>query len=93
MPLAGHEVVIVDAVRTGLGRGHPVKGQYREVSANVLLGSCYEALLSRTGLAPELVDDVIAGSRSRRRPSTGSAAPASRPSTSPLRRSPAALPI
>jgi acetyl-CoA acyltransferase len=61
MALIGREVVIVDAVRTGIGRGHPTKGQYRDVSANQLLGRCYEALLSRTQVAPELIDDVIAG--------------------------------
>jgi acetyl-CoA acyltransferase len=61
MPQQGREVAIVDAVRTGIGRGHPQKGQYREVHANELLGTCYSALFERTGLDPAKVDDVIAG--------------------------------
>ena len=55
------EVVIVDAVRTGIGRGHPDKGQFRNIHANTLLGSCLTALIERTGIAPERADDVITG--------------------------------
>src|SRR3954453_7546835 len=55
------EVVIVDAVRTGIGRGHPVKGQYRDVHANELLGTTFRGLLARTGVEPARIDDVIAG--------------------------------
>jgi acetyl-CoA acetyltransferase family protein len=55
------EVVIVDAVRTGIGRGHPEKGQYRDVHANELLGTCFRELFARTGVDPVRVDDVISG--------------------------------
>lgn len=55
------DVMIVDAVRTGIGRGHPATGQYRRIHANDLLGTCYTALLDRVGVAPELIDDVIVG--------------------------------
>src|SRR4051812_34573914 len=55
------EVVIVDAVRTGIGRGHPAKGQYRDVHANELLGTTFRGLLTRTGVRPTSIDDVIAG--------------------------------
>ena len=35
----GREVVIVEAVRTPVGRGHPEKGYYRDVHPNELLGA------------------------------------------------------
>jgi acetyl-CoA acyltransferase len=38
---SGREVVIVEAVRTPIGRGHPEKGYYRDVHANELLGRCF----------------------------------------------------
>jgi len=36
----GREVVIVEAVRTPIGRGHPEKGYYRDTHPNTLLGAC-----------------------------------------------------
>ncbi len=59
--LAGREVVIVEAVRTPIGRGHPEKGYYRDVHPNHLLGTCYVELLHRAGVDPAAVEDVIAG--------------------------------
>jgi acetyl-CoA acetyltransferase family protein len=53
--------VIVEAVRTPIGRGHPEKGYYRDVHANELLGACYRAVIDRAGVDPHTVDDVIAG--------------------------------
>jgi acetyl-CoA acyltransferase len=57
----GREVVIVEAVRTPIGRGHREKGYYRDLHPNVLLGACYKALFERTGIDPLIVDDVISG--------------------------------
>ena len=57
----GREVVIVEAVRTPIGRGHPEKGYYRDVHPNELLGRCYAEVIERAGIAPEAVEDVIAG--------------------------------
>ena len=57
----GREVVIVEAVRTPIGRGHPEKGYYRDTHPNELLGACYEEVIRRAGVAPEHVEDVIAG--------------------------------
>ena len=37
--MLGREVVIVEAVRTPVGRGHPEKGQYSDVHPNALLGA------------------------------------------------------
>jgi acetyl-CoA acetyltransferase family protein len=57
----GREVVIVQAVRTPIGRGHPEKGYYRHTHPNVLLGACFEEVIRRAGIEPALVEDVIAG--------------------------------
>jgi acetyl-CoA acetyltransferase family protein len=57
----GRPVVIVEAVRTGIGRGHPQKGQFRDVHPNQLLGTCYSEVISRSGIDPEAVEDVVAG--------------------------------
>src|ERR1700761_9527648 len=58
---SGREVVIVGAVRTPIGRGHPEKGYYKDVHPATLLGHTYTALLERTGVKPADVDNVIAG--------------------------------
>jgi acetyl-CoA acetyltransferase family protein len=57
----GREVVIVEAVRTPIGRGHPEKGYYKDVHPNTLLGRCYTALLERSGVDAAEIEDVIAG--------------------------------
>lgn len=61
MSLLGREVVIVEAVRTPIGRGHREKGVLRDIHPADLLGRTYVALLERSGVDPELVDNVIAG--------------------------------
>ena len=38
MSQQGREVVIVEAVRTPIGRGHPEKGYYKDTHPNELLG-------------------------------------------------------
>jgi acetyl-CoA acyltransferase len=57
----GREVVIVEAVRTPIGRGHPEKGYYRDVHPNALLGRTFTELIDRSGVAADAVEDVIAG--------------------------------
>jgi acetyl-CoA acetyltransferase family protein len=57
----GREVVIVEAVRTPIGRGHAEKGWFRDAHPNELLGACFEALLARAGIDAAEVEDVIAG--------------------------------
>jgi acetyl-CoA acetyltransferase family protein len=59
--MEGREVVIVEAVRTPIGRGHPEKGYYKDVHPNALLGGCYSAVIERSGIDPHEVGDVIAG--------------------------------
>ncbi|WP_406440020.1 thiolase family protein [Streptomyces sp. NBC_01613] len=57
----GRDVVVVGAVRTAIGRGHPEKGWFRDVHPATLLGRSFSAVLERSGVAPTEVDDVIAG--------------------------------
>ncbi|MGH2968366.1 MAG: thiolase family protein [Solirubrobacteraceae bacterium] len=61
MPGTGREVVIVEAVRTPIGRGHPEKGYYRDTHPNELLGAVYTELIERAGIEPGAVEDVICG--------------------------------
>jgi acetyl-CoA acyltransferase len=61
MSQQGREVVIVEAVRTPIGRGHPEKGYYKHVHPNTLLGRCYTELLERSGVDAAEIEDVIAG--------------------------------
>ena len=58
---SGREVVIVEAVRTPIGRGHPEKGYYKETHPNELLGKCYTEVIERAGIPAEEVEDVITG--------------------------------
>jgi acetyl-CoA acyltransferase len=59
--MGSREVVIVEAVRTPVGRGHPEKGAYRDVHAADLLGRTFTELIARTGVDAAAVEDVIAG--------------------------------
>ncbi len=57
----GREVVIVEAVRTPIGRGHPEKGYYKDTHPNELLGKCYAEVIERAGIPADEVEDVITG--------------------------------
>jgi acetyl-CoA acyltransferase len=57
----GREVVIVEAARTPIGRGHPTKGWFRDLHPNELLGAAYRGVIERAGLDGEVVEEVIAG--------------------------------
>ena len=61
----GREVVIVEAARTPIGRGHQTKGWFRDVHPNELLGAAYRAVIDRAGIDAELVEDVVAGAVSQ----------------------------
>src|ERR1700727_2818319 len=61
MPQAGREVVIVEAVRTPIGRGHKEKGYYKDTHPNELLGRCYSQVIERAGIPATEVEDVVAG--------------------------------
>jgi acetyl-CoA acyltransferase len=57
----GREVVIVEAVRTPIGRGHPEKGYYKDVHPSTILARTLEELVKRSGIDPAEVGDVIGG--------------------------------
>jgi len=57
----GREVVIVEAVRTPIGRGHREKGYYKDTHPNALLAKCYTEVVERSGIDASEVEDVIAG--------------------------------
>ena len=57
----GREVVIVEAVRTPIGRGHPEKGYYKDTHPNELLGKTYTEVIERAGIDASEVEDVITG--------------------------------
>ena len=50
MPQDGREVVIVEAVRTPIGRGHKEKGYYKDIHPNELLGRSYAEVIERAGI-------------------------------------------
>ncbi|MGW6199747.1 thiolase family protein [Kribbella sp. NPDC055110] len=59
--MTGREALIVEALRTPMGKAHPERGWYRDTHPNELLGSVYNALLTSTGLAPSAIEDLVIG--------------------------------
>jgi acetyl-CoA acetyltransferase family protein len=57
----GREVVIVEAARTPVGRGHEEKGYYKDTHPSNLLATCYSEVIDRSGIDPAEVEDVVAG--------------------------------
>ena len=55
------EAVIVDAVRTPIGRGKAGKGALNPIHPVDLLAHSLRELVARTGVDPERIDDVIGG--------------------------------
>lgn len=53
--------VIVDAVRTPIGRSHPDRGVFRETRADDMAAACVSAVLQRQSFDPARVDDLILG--------------------------------
>ena len=50
--------VIIDAVRTPIGRANADKGYFRDTRADDLSADLISALIARTGLDPALVEDI-----------------------------------
>ncbi len=57
----GREVVIVEAARTPIGRGHPEKGYYKDLHPSNLLARSFAEVITRAGIDPAEVGDVITG--------------------------------
>jgi acetyl-CoA acyltransferase len=57
----GREVVIVEAARTPIGRGHEEKGYYKDVHPSTLLARTFKDVIDRAGIEPAVVEDVVTG--------------------------------
>ena len=55
------DAVIVDAVRTPIARAHPDKGWFKDIRADELGVIVVRELLTRTGIDPGQIEDVILG--------------------------------
>ena len=53
--------VIIDAVRTPIGRAHKERGVFRDVRSDDLAVSVVKALIERTGISPSEIEDVVLG--------------------------------
>ncbi|MDX1944442.1 MAG: acetyl-CoA C-acyltransferase FadA [Pirellulaceae bacterium] len=53
--------VIVDCVRTPIGRAHKEKGWFRDTRSDDLAAICVRALVERTGIDPAEIEDVVFG--------------------------------
>ncbi|QDT67318.1 3-ketoacyl-CoA thiolase [Planctomycetes bacterium MalM25] len=53
--------VLIDAVRTPIGRAHAERGVFRDVRADDLAVAVVRALIERTGVDPAAIEDVILG--------------------------------
>ncbi len=53
--------VIIDCVRTPIGRAHRDKGMFRDSRSDDLAVACVEALVKRTGIDPSEIEDVVLG--------------------------------
>ena len=57
----GRDVVIVEAVRTPVGRGHLEKGYYKDLHPSTLLARTLGELIERSGIDPGEVGNIIGG--------------------------------
>jgi acetyl-CoA acyltransferase len=53
--------VIIDSVRTAVGRSHKEKGVFRHVRSDDLATAVVKALIERTGIDPAVVEDLVLG--------------------------------
>lgn len=53
--------VIVDCVRTPIGRANKEKGFFRDVRSDDLAVAVVKALVERTGIDPDVIEDVVLG--------------------------------
>jgi acetyl-CoA acyltransferase len=52
------QAVVIDAVRTPIGRAHPEKGMYRDVRADDLSADLMQALMQRTSVPATAIEDI-----------------------------------
>ncbi len=59
--------VVIDCLRTPIGRAHKEKGFFRDVRSDNLAAACVSALIERTGIDPAEIEDVLMGSTQQTR--------------------------
>jgi acetyl-CoA acyltransferase len=68
------EAVIIDAVRTAVGRGKPDAGWLSQIHPADLLAEAMVGLMSRTGVDPALIEDAVMGTAAQIGPQTANIA-------------------
>jgi len=58
--------VIVAACRTAIGRSHPAKGVFRNVRGDELAAAAVRAVVERSGVEPESIEDIVLGATQQR---------------------------
>jgi acetyl-CoA acyltransferase len=53
--------VVVDCLRTPIGRAHPERGYYRDTRGDDLAVACIKPLLARNAIDPKVIGDVVLG--------------------------------
>lgn len=53
--------VVVEAVRTPIGRAHAESGWFRDVRSDDLAVACIRALLERTAIDPAVIEEIVLG--------------------------------
>ncbi len=56
-----NRAVIIDCLRTPIGRAHKEKGVFRDVRSDDLAVAVVEALVRRSGVPPSAIEDVLLG--------------------------------
>ncbi len=59
--------VIVECLRTPIGRAHKEKGVFRDVRSDDLATAVVEAVIERSGIDPEQIEDVVLGNTQQQR--------------------------
>ena len=62
--------VVAGCCRTAIGRAHATKGIFRSVRGDELAAAVVRAVVERSGVAPETIEDVILGATPGQAPST-----------------------
>jgi acetyl-CoA acyltransferase len=58
--------VVVACCRTAIGRAHAAKGIFRHVRGDELAAAVVRAVVERSGVAPETIEDVVLGATQQR---------------------------
>ncbi|MEO8494362.1 MAG: acetyl-CoA C-acyltransferase FadA [Planctomycetota bacterium] len=53
--------VVVDCLRSPIGRAHKDRGLFRDVRSDDLAVACVKALIERTGIEPAEIEDILLG--------------------------------